>query len=212
MPSAAVRAVARALSGPGAHSTDATADRVLDAAVQIAAEVGFSNLTMDAVAARAGVGRMTVYRKFEGRAALIEALAARETQRALETIGSAIDPGEPVADQLTEGFVAAMGLMRDHPLFRRMTLVDPQGLLTALIENRGAYFVAAREFVAGFIREAQDRGELDRSIDASERAELMVRLGFSLALIEPTVLPLGDEAGMRDTARRLLVPLLTAQA
>lgn len=210
MPSVAVRAVARALSEPDSGSADATADRILDAAVQIAAEVGFRNLTMDAIAARAGVGRMTVYRKFEGRGALIEALTAREVRRALETIGSAIDPAVPLADQLTEGFVAAMGLMREHPLFRRMTLVDPQGLLTALIENRGAYFIAAREFVAGFMREAQRSGTLDPAIDADERAEIMVRLGFSLALIEPTVLPLGDEAAMRDTARRLLVPLLGA--
>jgi AcrR family transcriptional regulator len=210
MPSTAAIAVARALADPGASPTDATGERILDAAVQISAEVGFRNLTMDAVAERAGVGRMTVYRKFQGRAALIDAMAARETRRALETIGSAINPTGPVADQLTEGFIAAMGLMRDHPLFRRMTLVDPQGLLTALIENRGAYFIAAREFVAGLMREAQRAGKLDPAIDADERAEIMVRLGFSLALIEPTLLPLGDEAGMRDTARRLLVPLLGA--
>jgi AcrR family transcriptional regulator len=210
MPSTAAIAVARALADPGEGHIDATGERILDAAVQISAEVGFRNLTMDAVAERAGVGRMTVYRKFQGRAALIEAMAARETRRALETIGSAIDPAGLVADQLTDGFIAAMGLMRNHPLFRRMTLVDPQGLLTALIENRGAHFVAAREFVAGLIRDAQREGNLDPAIDADERAEVMVRLGFSLALIEPTVLPLGDESGMRDVARRLLVPLLTS--
>lgn len=200
--------MARALATPRPDPSDATGERILDAAVQITAEVGFRNLTMDEVAARADVGRMTVYRKFESRGALIDALAAREARRALDTIGSAVDPSAPVADQLTEGFVAAMGLMRDHPLFRRMTLVDPQGLLTALIENRGAYFIAARELVAGLIRDAQRAGTIDPALDPVERAEIMVRLGFSLALIEPTALPLGDEAGMRDVARRLLAPLL----
>lgn len=209
MASATAGAIARALGGARTEASDATSERILDAAVEIAAEVGIRNLTMDAVAGRAGVGRMTVYRRFEGRAALVDALAAREAGRALERIGSAIRPGDSLLEQLTEAFVAAMGLLREHPLFRRMSLVDPQGLLTALIENRGAHFLAARDFVAGVLRQAQEDGKLDRRVDPVERAEIMVRVGFSFALIEPTSLPLGDEQGMRALAGRLLVPMLT---
>jgi AcrR family transcriptional regulator len=54
---------------------DALSNRVLDAALALSAASGISNLTMDDVARRAGVGVGTVYRHFANREALLEALA-----------------------------------------------------------------------------------------------------------------------------------------
>ena len=61
-----------------ARPQDDASERILDAALALSAASGVRHLTIDDVAARAGVGRMTVYRRFEDRSGLLEALAARE--------------------------------------------------------------------------------------------------------------------------------------
>lgn len=51
---------------------------IQDAAVQLVLQVGFKTLTMDAIACRAGVGRMTIYRRWPNKAAIImDAFVAR---------------------------------------------------------------------------------------------------------------------------------------
>ncbi|WP_437726681.1 TetR/AcrR family transcriptional regulator [Sorangium sp. So ce861] len=55
------------------HSRDA---EILDAALEVLAEVGAAGLTMDLVAARAGAGKATIYRRWTSKAELvIEAVA-----------------------------------------------------------------------------------------------------------------------------------------
>src|SRR5258708_37936663 len=100
--------LARALATPLDPASDAVSERILDAALALAGASGLRNLTIDDVARRAGVGRMTVYRRFGERARLVEALTAREARGALEALDLAADPQLSVADQVAEGFVTAL--------------------------------------------------------------------------------------------------------
>ncbi|WP_437613009.1 TetR/AcrR family transcriptional regulator [Sorangium sp. So ce834] len=50
------------------HSRDA---KILDAALEVLAEVGAAGLTMDLVAARAGAGKATIYRRWTSKAELV---------------------------------------------------------------------------------------------------------------------------------------------
>ena len=59
------------------HPRTPTSERILDAALALAAASGLRHLTMDDIAARAKVGRMTVYRRFGDKQRLLEALGAR---------------------------------------------------------------------------------------------------------------------------------------
>lgn len=61
--------------GKRAVAAQATRDAILDAARTVAAANGFASLTVDAVAAEAGVSRLTVYNHFESKRGLLEALA-----------------------------------------------------------------------------------------------------------------------------------------
>ena len=74
--------LARALDPAVEPPADETSERILDAALALSAASGVQHLTMDAVARRARVGRMTVYRRFGDKERLVEALAAREIGRA----------------------------------------------------------------------------------------------------------------------------------
>jgi AcrR family transcriptional regulator len=187
--------------------SDATSERILDAALALAAASGIRHLTMDDVARRARVGRMTVYRRFGEKGRLIDALVVRECRRCLADLDAAIGPAAAIEDQVAEGFVTSMRLAREHPLLNRLARFEPEAVLAALVADGGTVFTAARAFVAGRLRASQAAGVLG-SVDVDAAAELLVRLAFSFVLIQESVLPLDDDAQARDVARRLIAPVL----
>jgi AcrR family transcriptional regulator len=64
-----------------ARSAEATAERILDAAVAVFWERPVSEIPLDEVARRAGVSVQTVIRRFGGKEALFEAAMQREFER-----------------------------------------------------------------------------------------------------------------------------------
>jgi AcrR family transcriptional regulator len=188
---------------------DRMSERILDAALDLVAASGLRRLTMDDVAAKAGVGRMTVYRRFGERERLIDALAIREVRRCLAELDAAVDPADPVAEQIADGFEAAIRLARHHPLLERFARYEPETALEALNADGAAIFAMSRAFTAGLLTDARRRGELG-DLDPDQAAEVLVRLGVSFVLIPATVLPLDDEEQVRDVARHLIAPILGA--
>ena len=198
----------RALGSRVEPPTDPTSERILDAALELCAGSGVRSLTMDEVADRAGVGRMTVYRRFGSREQLEETLAVREARRCLAELDSTVDPGAPVADQIAQGMLTSLRLIREHPLLDRMSRVEPAAALAALTSEGAAVFAMSRAFVAARLAEAQREGKIDRSLDPEQAAEILVRLGFSFLLIPQSALPLDDDDRMREVARTLIAPIL----
>jgi TetR/AcrR family transcriptional regulator, repressor for uid operon len=186
---------------------DALSERILDAALELAAASGFRRLTMDDVAGRAQVGRMTVYRRFGSHASLVDALAIRECRRCLERIGAALDPGEPLEERLTSLFVATLRVIREHPLLERLARVEPEALLRELGRDDSHVLALLRGFLAGLIREGQSSGELAAAGDPELLAELGIRIGLSFVLLPQSVLAAGDEHTTRAAIRALLAPL-----
>ena len=201
--------IERALGAAAAQPPpdDAMSQRILDAALDLVAASGLRNLTMDDVAARAAVGRMTVYRRFGDRERLVDALAIREVQRCLAELDAAVDPGDPIAEQIADGFSAALRLIREHPLLDRFARYEPETALEALNADGAAIFAMSRAFAAALLREAQERGEVG-DLDADHAAELLVRLGVSFVLIPSTALPLDEDERAREVARGLIAPIL----
>lgn len=63
-----------ASSSPGGRPRDASRDvAIRDATLALMVEVGYDRLSIESVAARAGVSRPTVYRRYAGKAALVAA-------------------------------------------------------------------------------------------------------------------------------------------
>jgi AcrR family transcriptional regulator len=187
---------------------DATSERILDAALKICAESGVRHLTMDDVAERAGVGRMTVYRRFGSREQLEEVLAVREARRCLAELDSTVDPGAPVPDQIAQGLLTTLRLIREHPLLARMSRVEPAAALAALRDEGTSIFAMSRAFMATRIREGQKAGTVAGAVDPEQAGEVLSRIGFSFLLIPESALPLGDDDQMRELARTLIAPIL----
>jgi TetR/AcrR family transcriptional regulator, repressor for uid operon len=189
---------------------DAMSERILDAALAIVAASGLRHLTMDDVARRAGVGRMTVYRRFRAKDALIDALTVRECRRCLTTIAGAIDPDAGLADRAASMFVAVLGVIREHPLLARLARVEPEALLNELTRDRSAVFRLVHGFLIERIRESRRAGELVVD-DPTVLAELGLRLGASFVLMPDTALPLHDEEATRRAVKALLAPWMPGQ-
>lgn len=190
--------------------SDPASERILDAALDLVAASGLRNLTMEAAAARARVGRMTVYRRFGDRQSLIDALAAREAKRCLAELDRAVDPSLPVAEGFARGFAASISLIRNHPLLVRFARHEPETALAALNANEGAILGMGREFVAARLLEAQARGDLGAGVDVSQAAELLVRLSFSFLLMPESALRLDHPTEAAHTMRALIAPILGA--
>ena len=92
--------------------------RVLSAAERLFAERGVAGVTMDDVAAAAGVGKGTLYRRFTDKGGLAVALLderERELQAAMLGGPPPLGPGAPAVERL-EAFVAAYLLLVDRQL------------------------------------------------------------------------------------------------
>jgi AcrR family transcriptional regulator len=186
---------------------DPTSERILDAALELVGASGLRHLTMDDVAARAGVGRMTVYRRFGDRDRLVDALATRESRRCLAEIDATVDPGAPIDEQIAQGFLTSLRLVRDHPVLARFARHEPATALGALNQDGAAIFAISRAFVAERIRDAQARGIVG-DLDPEVAAEILIRLGFSFLLMPATALPVEDDEELRRIARELIAPVL----
>lgn len=184
---------------------DPTRERVLDAALQLAAASGLRHLTMDDVAARAGVGRMTVYRRFGTRQALVDALTLREAGRCLGEIAGALDPGAALLDRMASLFTTTLRVINEHPLLARLARVEPQAIVHELTRNDSEVFRLVRDFLVGEVRAAQTAGELVPG-DPEPLAELALRLGLSFVLIPGGAFQDDAETTIHRTLEMLLAP------
>ncbi|KND30001.1 TetR/AcrR family transcriptional regulator [Streptomyces acidiscabies] len=133
-------------------------ERILDAARRLVVEYGPGHVTMQEVAAEAGVGKGTLFRRFGDRDGLLAALLDEADADFLEACTSGpppLGPGAPPVDRLT-----AFG----HALLDRTTVEGDLGPALARVlqpQHRDAS-VPGRAFqthVTGLLREAGIAGD-----------------------------------------------------
>jgi AcrR family transcriptional regulator len=164
-------------------------ERILDAALEA---VAAGNATMDEIARRAGVGRVTPFRRFGSKDNLLRALYAREVGRFLEHVDAALSEHDDPADRIAEAFVACVREGARHPLLATV----PRGrVLEALADGP---LDVGRRFVADRLEPGQEA-----------QADLLVRLALTYVLIPGE---LDDDEAARAFARAQLAPIATASA
>src|SRR4051812_24538708 len=130
-------------------------DTLLDAARDCVLAVGLRRTTLTDVARRAGVSRMTMYRRWPDMATLIADLMTREFG-ALAIGGNAEAVGDTARDRIVDSMVRGVRALRANPMFRRIVELDPEVLLPYLVDRRGsvqdailAHTIALLEAAAG---------------------------------------------------------------
>lgn len=195
------------LSRADDDSLDGTARLILDAALQLYLEFGLRRTTMDDVARRVGIGRVTIYRHYPDKSVLFQAVVLRECARALRQIERQVASIAPLEQRLIEAFVLVVDGARHHPLIRRLLATEPEWLLPYLTVKADVILRLGVSYGAGYIRLAQAQGFLTR-LDADITAELLIRMVQSLTLT-PGGLLAPDSAGeLRALLQKILPPLL----
>ncbi|WP_329046044.1 TetR/AcrR family transcriptional regulator [Amycolatopsis sp. NBC_01488] len=184
--------------------------RLLDAAYEQFCRMGIQRSTMEDVAKRAGLSRITVYRRFATKDTLVEHVVRREYRRYFDRFLIEIKQAETVADRVVLGFVSSLRAIRANPLIGGLIAAEPGLLASSMITDDGRTLATVREFVAGQLRHEQHAGNVRAELDADVVAELMVRVSGSFLAIPSHVIDLDDEAQLAALARRYLVPLLDA--
>ncbi|MEU8589187.1 TetR/AcrR family transcriptional regulator [Streptomyces sp. NPDC048664] len=170
---------------PIRHNTSDASDNdpVLDAVRDCVLAVGVRRTTLTDVARRAGVSRMTLYRRWPDVRTLVGDLMTREwidtAARAMRVPGRPADARTLMVDGLVEGVRA----FRGHPLFRKILDVDPELLLPYVLDRRGA----SQDALLELITDAVEAGHADGSVRAGHtrrqaRSLLLIAQSFTLSL------------------------------
>ena len=158
-------------SGPAAprrgRPRDAQAEQaILQATIALLAEVGFNQLTIEAVAARAAVGRPTIYRRWPSKAELVLDAVER-----LATPFPTADTGDPHTDLRQIIPELLVGLTRSPVARATMALAGDAEMITRLGER---YLRPRREATADILYRAIAAGELRADIDVELAIDMMV--------------------------------------
>ncbi|MFC4033309.1 TetR/AcrR family transcriptional regulator [Streptomyces polygonati] len=198
-PSPAARSDPASERSRGGRSRDTSRDDVLRrAALDLVMEIGYDRMTMDAVAARAGAGKATVYRRWSNKAELVgDALAQQHIDGEVPDTGS------------LRGDLAALG----GYLFSGQDPVDKARLITGMAsallvdtELRRAFETLTpptERAVATVVDRAVARGEIAAPADPALLAAILPALGlhrliftgggpdpdYAAAVIENVLLP-----------------------
>jgi TetR/AcrR family transcriptional regulator, repressor for uid operon len=200
------RALAEAVER--AEDTDEITTRVLDGAYEQFCRMGIRRSTMEDVARRAGISRITVYRRFTTKDALVEQVVRREFRRYFDQFLIDIQEAETVADRIVLGFVSSLQAIRRNPLIGGLMAAEPDLLVPTMIGGEGRMLAVVQRFVAGQLRREQRAGNVSAEANVELAAELMARVSASFLLTPSHVVDLDDDEQLRALARQFLVPML----
>ena len=176
--------------------------RILDSASELFLTHGIRRCSVEDIAEHSGLGRTTIYRRFDGRGQIIEAVLARECHRFFRSILESTSHLDRFQDIVVDGFLTGMravetsilsNLVREEPDLLRVLTVDASPVITAA----RSFLVAA----FGPVASAEDAAQV------AAVSEVLVRLAISMVLAEHTVLPI-DGPDATAAMHRLLDPLL----
>lgn len=152
--------------------TEATHDRILDAAMAAMASHGLARLSLEDVARESGMSRQTVYRYFGNRDALVTAAILREEQGFLDQMAAAVAQHAEVRPAMEAAIVTGLRAARNHPLLDRLLATEPEALLPFLTTGGGPVLSAARPAIHALLEQrlpAVEQRVLHRAADTATR-------------------------------------------
>lgn len=172
-------------------------DALLDAARDCILEVGWRRTTLTDVARRAGVSRMTIYRRWPDMQTLLADLMTREWSAVIAdtTPDAAAEP----LDRIVSGVSRAVATLRENALFRRILEVDPELLVPYLLDRRGRTQDVVLDRLTTAIEQGQRAGAMREGNPVTlARAILLAAHGFTLSAHTMTA-----DAGRSPTLKEL---------
>lgn len=180
-------------TSPAVDVLDPTEQSILDAALATVLSVGIRHTTLTEVARRAGVSRMTAYRRFGDADTLLRALMTREFSRLLEGV-LATSTGSPNhGEQLVTLLVAAVRELPEHPLMRKMLDLDVSLLGPYVVDHLGSTQLTARDAIRALVEAAREERSISVA-DAETTTLLLLLTTQSLVLSRKILRDSGRDA------------------
>lgn len=173
---------------------------LLDSAAAVVDEIGYERLTTAMVADRAGASIGTVYRYFPDRIAVLQSLAARNSERLLARLSDelAAEKHATATDALLGVLDVAVELFRSEPGYRSLRVGDVLDLLPPSAD------ATANSVVAGAVADA-----LEQRFGIADDESTRLAIGTAIEVVDALVARAfardadGDEA-LLDEARRVV--------
>lgn len=159
-----------AVRKPGRPRDESIEHRVLDAALELLQNDGLSGLSIDGIAARAGVSKATIYRRWHSK----ETLLVDAVARVVDAIKI------PDTDDIRHDLIAAIEAMCDFVSDTRAGEVFPWlvGEIASGSEIGNRYassvIIPRREVLAGLLTRAIERGELRSDLDVATAIDMLL--------------------------------------
>ena len=193
-----------------------TDEAILEAALQQIAITGVRRTSADDIARRAGVNRVTLYRRLGGRDAIIQAAYLQETARVLgiieDAIGEVPSSGtrdfDPV-DYVVAFFSATIKTLRENRILRQLLEADREETLVSLTFGAGETLRVSAAFCADRMRQLRAHLDPVPPEDDLEAVSLtLARISQSLLLTQDAPPSLRTRAQMRSYAELVIVPMV----
>lgn len=161
----------------------ATEEDYLDAARDCILAVGVKRTTLTDVARRAGVSRMTLYRRWPDVQSLFADLMTRDwLALAAEAVVVDPEPETSIARQVAVAVTKTVRALREAPLFQKIVRVDPELLLPYLLQRRGRSHDAMLSLLVERLADGQREGSVrDLKPAILARAVLLTAQAFALS-------------------------------
>ncbi|MDP7723335.1 TetR/AcrR family transcriptional regulator [Mycobacterium sp. TY814] len=190
--------------GPGT-STASIEDTILDTARVVFETYGVRRANIEDVAARAGVSRSTIYRRFPTKDELFEAVVRREAELFFTTLDQATTGCSP-QEAVVEAFTLGVRLIGDSPLYSRIAESEPQ--LFGMF-SRSDVFPIGR-FADGIAHTLRRCGTDIPDADLANIADILLRVAVGIIVFPTDHLDTSDQVAVRAYAARYLVPIISA--
>lgn len=195
------------IAGEISDQYDPAKGEILDAAEALFLDFGIRRTTIGQIARRAGIGRPTLYKRFDDKDALVQALFMRESRRMIRDVGAAVaDIGSP-EEQLVQAFIIATQQATQHPLLRRLLDTEPELILPFMTTNAGPFVDIGLGLLAPALKSLQAKGHF-KQLDIDYLLEALARLFVSMISTPTSRLNANDPQGVELLANGVLKPLL----
>jgi AcrR family transcriptional regulator len=155
-------------------------EQLVDAALAVILEQGYSGVSIEAIAREAGVTRPVVYDHFPNLGRLLHALVEREESISLRQLEAVVpdDPGdrEPI-DLLSEGVKGFLEAVAARPATWRIILLPPEGTPQVVRDHIETNRARTQERIAKLVRWAVKRPEIPDDLDVELTARAIRVLG-----------------------------------
>jgi AcrR family transcriptional regulator len=186
--------------GPGRPRSERAHEAILDATIDLLVEEGFSRMSIEAVATRAGVGKATIYRRWPSKADLVAEAVACMKHHELHHVDSGRVRDDLVelalqafktkdSGEVTELMIKLMSARARHPELQ-------EAFVRHVIEPR-------RRIVANVLRRGIERGEIRPDIDVELAMDVLMGLVSYRSMVSA-----GHSAALNRTSLEGLIDLV----